>query len=69
MKDFGWYKQSFANKHREIKDLLKQFARIEESEKMGVRPSADLEDGTASPHQQQQMHSAMHRFNQLSDEI
>lgn len=31
MKDFAWYKQNFANKQREIKDLLKRFARMEEA--------------------------------------
>ena len=46
MKDFAWYKQNFASKHREIKDLLKQFARIEDPERLGSRTMpADLEDG------------------------
>jgi len=31
MKDFQWYKQTFGSKQREIKDLLKRFARMEDA--------------------------------------
>ena len=30
IKDFQFYKQRFINKHREIKDLLKKFAMMED---------------------------------------
>ena len=65
IKDFQWYKQTFFNKHREIKELLKRFARIEEqcsSSAVNAKNSGgDLENSGAG--------SAISRFNQLSDEI
>ena len=62
IKDFQWYKSSFASKHREIKDLLKRFGRMEEQcEQRSSQSSQDLENGSQQ--------SVLARFNQLSDEI
>ena len=59
-KDFQWYKSSFGGKQREIKDLLKKFARMEE-QAGGAADNQDLEGGSQQ--------SLIGRFNQLSDEI
>ena len=59
IKDFSWYKQSFANKQREIKDLLRKFASMQQH--------SDIESGRGGAQGSQQ--SILGQFNQLSDEI
>ena len=59
MKDFSWYKQSFQTKYMQIKEMLKNYANIEQyfgKQSGNSRSSAaDIENGPADSQQQSQI--------------